>query len=182
MKYLTIEQIKKQLKLDFDCEDDLLELYGGGAEEAVLYLCNRTYENLVGTYGCVPDPIRQVTLEIVTLSYDHGSGPASPTNLSAVPYNFDLLVKEFIVLTGTPLMNERNRLLGCLQEANTNIAFFAADDDSETKAELTGRIISMYTKYQAVSEPTPMILEHMRQQTTALQADVKAYLETIKES
>jgi len=181
MKYLTIEQVKKQLRLDFDCEDDLLELYGGGAEEAVLYLCNRTYENLVGTYGCVPDPIRQVTLEIVTLSYDQRS-PAGRDNLSAVPYNFDLMVKEFIALTGTPLMNERNRLLGCLHEANTNIAFFAADDDSETKAELTGRIVSMYTKYQAVSEPTLMILEHMRQQTTALQADVKAYLETIKES
>lgn len=181
MKYLTIDQIKKQLRLDFDCEDDLLELYGGGAEEAVLYLCNRTYENLVGTYGCVPDAIRQVTLEIVTLSYDQRS-PAGRDNLSAVPYNFDLLVKEFIALTGTPLMNERNRLLGCLQEANTNIAFFAADDESETKTELMERISSMYAKYLAVSEPTPMILEYMRQQTTALQADVKAYLETINES
>ncbi|MBR2777849.1 MAG: head-tail connector protein, partial [Prevotella sp.] len=107
MKYLTIDDIKQQLRLDFDCEDALLELYGQGAEDTVLYLCNRTYENLVGTYGEVPAAIRQVTLELVTNSYEQRS-PASPTNLSAVPYNFDLLVKEYIVLHGTPLKNERN--------------------------------------------------------------------------
>lgn len=181
MKWLTIDAIKQQLRLDYDCEDGLLELYGTGAEEAVLYLCNRTYENLVGTYGEVPARIRQVTLEIVTLSYEQRS-PAGRENLSPVPYNFDLLVKEFIVLTGTPMINERNRLLGCLQEANTNIAFFGADDESETKTELTEQIISMYQKYSAVNEPTPLILEHMRQQITALQADVTDYLETLKES
>ena len=33
MKYLTIDDIKAQLRLDFDCEDSLLELYGNGAEQ-----------------------------------------------------------------------------------------------------------------------------------------------------
>jgi hypothetical protein len=156
-----------------------LELYGQGAEDTVLYLCNRTYENLVGTYGEVPAAIRQVTLELVTNSYDHGSGPASPTNLSAVPYNFDLLVKEYIVLTGTPLKNERNRIIDILQDQNTNISFFAADDDSETKRELTERIATMWKKYTAVSEPTPIILESMRQETKKLTDDVKVYLESL---
>lgn len=181
MKYLTIDDIKQQLRLDFDCEDVKLELYGQGAEDTVLYLCNRTYENLVGTYGEVPAAIRQVTLELVTNSYDHGSGPASPTNLSAVPYNFDLLVKEYIVLTGTPLKNERNRIIGILQEQNTNISFFAADDDSETKRELAERIATMWKKYTAVSEPTPIILESMRQEAKKLTDDVKVYLESLNE-
>lgn len=179
MKYLKIDDIKKQLRLDFDCSDDKLELYGAGAEDTILYLCNRTYENLVGTYGEVPAAIRQVTLELVTNSYDHGSGPASPTNLSAVPYNFDLLVKEYIVLTGTPLKNERNRIIDILQDQNTNISFFAADDDSETKHELTERIATMWKKYTAVSEPTPIILENMRQETKKLTDDVKVYLESL---
>ena len=181
MKYLTIEDIKQQLRLDFDCEDAKLELYGAGAEDTILYLCNRTYENLVGTYGEVPAAIRQVTLELVTNSYDHGSGPASPTNLSAVPYNFDLLVKEYIVLTGTPLKNERNRIIDILQDQNTNISFFAADDDSETKRELTERIATMWKKYTAVSEPTPIILESMRQEAKKLTDDVKVYLESLNE-
>ena len=179
MKYLKIDDIKQQLRLDFDCEDAKLELYGQGAEDTVLYLCNRTYENLVGKYGEVPAAIRQVTLELVTNSYDHGSGPASPTNLSAVPYNFDLLVKEYIVLTGTPLKNERNRIIEILQNQNTNISFFAADDDSETKRELTERIATMWKKYTAVSEPTPIILESMRQETKKLTDDVQVYLEQL---
>lgn len=181
MKYLTIEDIKQQLRLDFDCEDAKLELYGAGAEDTILYLCNRTYENLVGTYGEVPAAIRQVTLELVTNSYDHGSGPASPTNLSAVPYNFDLLVKEYIVLTGTPLKNERNRIIDILQDQNTNISFFAADDDSETKRELTERIGTMWKKYAAVSEPTPMILENMRQEAKKLTDDVNEYLKSLNQ-
>lgn len=180
MKYLRIEDIKQQLRLDFDCDNSLLELYGTGAEDTILYLCNRTYENLVGTYGEVPAAIRQVTLELVNTSYDYGS-PASPSNLSAVPYNFDLLVKEYIVLTGTPLVNERNRIIDILQEQNTNIGFFAADDDSETKRELTERIGTMWKKYTAVSEPTPMILESMRQEAKKLTDDVNEYLESLNQ-
>ena len=179
MKCLTIDDIKQQLKLDFDCEDALLELYGTGAEDTILFLCNRTYENLVGAYGEVPAAIRQLTLELVTNSYDHGSGPASPTNLSAVPYNFDLLIKPYMVLSGTAMMNERNRIIDILQEQNTNIGFFAADDDSETKHELTERIATMWKKYTAVSEPTPIILESMRQEAKKLTDDVKAYLESL---
>ena len=180
MKYLTIDDIKAQLRLDFDCEDSLLELYGTGAEETILYLCNRTYENLIGEYGEVPAAIRQVTLELVSQSYEQRS-PASPTNLSAVPYNFDLLIKPYIVLHGTPLLNERNRIVNDLREMAVNIGFYAADDDSDTRAELMERIQKLATKYIAIKEPTPMILETMRQETKKLGDEVKAYLESLNE-
>ena len=173
MKYLRIDDIKQQLRLDFDCEDALLELYGTGAEDTILHLCNRTYENLVETYGEVPAAIRHATLLLVANSYEQRS-PASPTNLSAVHYNFDMLVKPYMVLSGTAMMNERNRIIDILQEQNTNIGFFAAADDSETKRELTERISTMWKKYTAVSEPTPMILENMRQEAKKLTDDVKA--------
>jgi hypothetical protein len=62
----------------------------------------------------VPAAIRQATLELVTNSYEQRS-PASPTNLSAVPYNFDLLIKPYMLLHGTPLKNERNRIIDSLQ-------------------------------------------------------------------
>ena len=165
MKYLTIDDIKQQLRLDFDCEDALLELYGQGAEDTVLYLCNRTYENLVGTYGEVPAAIRQATLELVTNSYEQRS-PASPTNLSAVPYNFDLLI---------------NRIIDSLQGMLINISFFAADDESEEKKDLVERIEAKWRKFVAVSEPTPIILESMRQEEKTLGDEVKAYLESLNE-
>ena len=165
MKYLTIDDIKQQLRLDFDCEDALLELYGQGAEDTVLYLCNRTYENLVGTYGEVPAAIRQATLELVTNSYEQRS-PASPTNLSAVPYNFDLLI---------------NRIIDSLQGMLINISFFAADDESEEKKDLVERIEAKWRKFVAVSEPTPIILESMRQEEKTLGDEVKVYLESLNE-
>ena len=178
MKYLTIDDIKAQLRLDFDCEDSLLELYGIGAEDTILHLCNRTYENLVETFGEVPAAIRQVTLELVATSYDQRN-PASPTNLSAVPYNFDLLVKPYIVLHGVPLLNERNRIINTIREMDVNLGFFAADDDSDTKAELQGRIILLWNKYTAVIQPTPMILQNMREETKKLGEDVDAYLKSL---
>ena len=178
MKYLTIDDIKAQLRLDFDCEDSLLELYGIGAEDTILHLCNRTYENLVETFGEVPAAIRQVTLELVSQSYEQRS-PASPTSLSAVPYNFDLLIKPYIVLHGTPLLNERNRIVNDLREMAVNIGFYAADDDSDTKAELQGRIILLWNKYTAVIQPTPMILQNMREETKNLGEDVDAYLKSL---
>ena len=180
MKYLTIDDIKQQLRLDFDCEAALLELYGQGAEDTVLYLCNRTYENLAGTYGEVPAAIRQATLELVTNSYEQRS-PASPTNLSAVPYNFDLLIKPYMLLHGTPLKNERNRIIDSLQGMLINISFFAADDESEEKKDLVERIEAKWRKFVAVSEPTPIILESMRNEEKTLGDEVKAYLESLNE-
>ena len=121
-----------------------------------------------------------MTLELVSQSYEQRS-PASPTNLSAVPYNFDLLIKPYIVLHGTPLLNERNRIVNDLREMAVNIGFYAADDDSETRAELMDRIQKLATKYIACKEPTPMILETMRQETKALGDEVYEYLKSINE-
>lgn len=181
MKYLKIDYIKAHSRIDFDCEDAELELYGQGAEDTILYLCNRTYENLIGTYGEVPASIIHVTLELVNNSYEHRS-PASPQNLSLVPYNFDLLVKEYIVLAGTPLINERNRIIAVIQDEFTNISFFAADDTSETKTELVERMMAMINKFASFDKPTQMILESMRQQLATLQADVKTYLESLNQA
>lgn len=181
MKYLKIDYIKAHSRIDFDCEDAELELYGTGAEDTILYLCNRTYENLIGAYGEVPAAIIQVTLELVCNSYEHRS-PASPQNLSAVPYNFDLLAKPYILLAGTPLINERNRILDAIQDQYTNICFFAANDESETKTELTARMIKMVNQFVSFTHPTPMILENMRQQLDALQTDVKTYIESLNQA
>ena len=65
MKWLTLPDIKKQLRVDFDDEDDVLELYGSSAEDTVLNYLNRTYQDLLENYGEVPAPIRQATLMLV---------------------------------------------------------------------------------------------------------------------
>ena len=101
MKFLTIEQIKAQLRLDdqqAELERDLLEMYGEAAEDMVLNTCNRTITDIYEQYGMVPKAVVQAGLMLVAQSYQHRE-PVSPQNLYTVPYAFDLLLKPYIKLT-----------------------------------------------------------------------------------
>lgn len=106
MKWLTLPNIKKQLRVDFDDEDDVLELYGSSAEDTVLSYLNRTYQDLLEQYGEVPAPIRQATLMLVDNSYQHRS-PAEPTQMYFVLYGFDVLVKPYMRLTSSDNKSQR---------------------------------------------------------------------------
>lgn len=99
MKYLTLDHIRQQLRIDQTGEEDaVLDLYGSAAEETVLNICNRTIDDVIETYGGVPDPVRQATLLLVDHSYTQRS-PASVQNISIVPDSFDMLIKPYIRLT-----------------------------------------------------------------------------------
>lgn len=110
MKWLTLDYIKQHSRIDFDCEDAVLELYGESAEETVLELTRRTYDEIVQKWGTkdkpVPARIIHASLMLVEMSYNHRS-VVSSQNLY---YNkaFDMAVKPFMKL---------------------------ADDDNETRKE-----------------------------------------------
>ena len=97
MRWLTIEKIKQQSRLDYNNEDELLEGYGESAEDTILNICNRTYEDLIEEYGKVPAPLVQASVMLVEVSYQYRS-PVSEYNLAQVPYAFDMLVKPYIRL------------------------------------------------------------------------------------
>ena len=97
MDWLTIELIKKQLRIDGNEEDDLLVMYGQSAEATVLELCGLTYAELVEKYGAVPTNLTHASLLLVEVSYKE-RGAVSLQNLSVVPYSFDLLVKPYVKL------------------------------------------------------------------------------------
>ena len=103
MKYLTLEYIKKHSRIDFDCEDDLLELYGNSAENAMAQVLNRGKDatemvaSLTEDFGKVPDPIKHATLELVDASYQHRS-PADAQQMYYVLYGFDFKVKPYMKL------------------------------------------------------------------------------------
>lgn len=98
MKYLTLEHIRQRLHIDIVDDDADLELHGGGAEDAVLNYCNRTLDDIIEEYGCIPDPIRNATLMIVAMTYKQRE-PASEFNFSIVPYgNIDVMLKPYMRL------------------------------------------------------------------------------------
>jgi len=98
MKWLTLAYIKAHSRIDSTIEDNLLTLYGEAAEEVVLNICGRTYENIINVYGSVPKSLYQAALMLVDLSYYQRS-PVSITSISTIPYTFDMLVKPYMRLT-----------------------------------------------------------------------------------
>ena len=99
MNWLTLEQIKQQLRIepDMTMEDDLLTLYGESAETIIMELCRRTYQDFIDEYGEIPATIKHASLMLVDVSYQNRS-PLSMTSLSIVPYTFDMLIKPYMRL------------------------------------------------------------------------------------
>lgn len=103
MKFLTLEYIKQHSRIECDCEDSLLEVYGDAAEQVLAQHLNRgkTVDDMVASlteeYGEMPTPILQAALMLVDVSYQYRS-PISSSSLYIVPYTFDMLVKPYMIL------------------------------------------------------------------------------------
>ena len=177
MKWLTIDYIKRHSRIEYDCEDDLLRTYAEGAEETILHICNRTYENLKETYGEVPAAIMHASLLLCDVSYTHRC-PVSSMTLSVVPYSVDVLIKPYILLAGVPLANECNRIMEVLDVQHANMDYFANQNDDAAKI-LYERIDDLKAKFTAVQHPTPMILDSMRKQTADLVKAVEMYIASL---
>ena len=105
MKYLEIDYIKQHSRIDFDCEDALLELYAESAEETIAQYLNRgktvdeCVSSLIEEYGKIPAAIIHAALMLVDVSYQYRS-MVSPTNISMVPYTFETIINPYIRLAG----------------------------------------------------------------------------------
>ena len=105
MKFLTIDKIKQQLRLDCTCEAELLEDYGNSAEATLAGYIGFVDGNnipdvdkMLEAYGgTIPAPLVQAALLLVDTSYQYRN-PISNQNMSVVPYTFDLLVKPYVKL------------------------------------------------------------------------------------
>ena len=97
MKYLTLEYIKAHSRIDYDCENDLIEKYASAAERSILNLIGQSYDELIDTYGEVPDDIMVATFELADNLIRHRS-PVEQMGMSIVPYNFDFMLKNYIRL------------------------------------------------------------------------------------
>ena len=102
MKWLQIDWIKQHSRIDYDCDDALLELYANSAENALLRIIGRTYEEVVELYGTaevpIPADLIHASLMLVDVAYTHRN-PDAMNQMYLRDYTFDFLVKPFIKLT-----------------------------------------------------------------------------------
>jgi uncharacterized phage protein (predicted DNA packaging) len=111
MKWLTIDWIKQHSRIDFDCEDELLELYGESAEETVLNVIARDYTEVIEHYGEIPKPLYVASLMLVEVSYTQRA-PITQQNMYTVPYAFDMMVKPYMKLASN-YEQTNNQGYGC---------------------------------------------------------------------
>jgi len=102
MKWLSLDYIKQHSRIDFDCEDDLLELYADSAEETIAGLLNRgdTVDDCVASlteqYNHVPANLYEAGLMLVEQSYQNRSA----VSMQNLYYNhaFDMKIKRYMKL------------------------------------------------------------------------------------
>ena len=113
MKWLTLPKIKAQLRIepDFHDEDEWLEDAGEAAEEAILEVLNRSYEDLYEVYGRIPAPVRQTSLMLVDSLYQFRGKDATQTLQSNS--TFALLLKPYMRLASNVNNNENTNRYGC---------------------------------------------------------------------
>lgn len=104
MQFLTIEQIKQQLRLDpdFTDEDDLLELYGTAAENAAIKTLNRElYPDAVPDSDCtgmvIVDDIKLAMLMTVSHWYKNRA-PVTPFEQSDIPLTYKFLLNPYRII------------------------------------------------------------------------------------
>lgn len=134
MKWLTIDYIKQHSRIDFDCEDSLLELYGESAEETVMKIIRRDYDDIVANFGTekkpIPADIIHASLLLVDESYQHRT-PITQQNVYMVPYAFDMMVKPYMRLAdGCELVPTHTSVLGSQEKIE-----FSADLPDGMKLE-----------------------------------------------
>ena len=110
LRIVTIEEIKAQVREDFDGEDNLLKLYGCAAEEAIVKATCRTLEELckIGyleyhnqepeaseiNKDWFPSGLKLAILMLAAQSY-RVREPVANIAQNPVPFTYDLYVKPY---------------------------------------------------------------------------------------
>ena len=186
LKWLNIDAIHQHCRTDFNCEDAELEQMGITAEQAILDLTRRTYENFIDTYGRIPDPIFNASLLLVQNLYNNRDAADSQKKEAAL-YGLDLLLKNYMVLTGgTPLQVERDGLIDKLTVVQTEFDFdfgeITAPTDELVEAYDTQRrnMAALYNRYAYIKQPTSYICQKFREAIAKAKTDCDSIINQSK--
>ena len=169
LKWLSIDAIHAHCHIDFACEDAELEQMGIAAEQAILDLTRRTFDNFIDTYGRIPDPIYNATLLLVQSLYKNRDAEEQRDS-KEIAFGFSFMVKNYMVLTGgTPLEVERDGLLDKLTVVMTEFDFdfgeITEPSDELVEAYDTQRrnMAALYNRYAFIKQPTSYICQKFRE-------------------
>ena len=177
LKWLNLDAIHQHCRIDFNCEDAELEQMAMTAEQAILDLTRRTYENFIDTYGRIPDPIFNASLLLVQNLYNNRDAEEQRDS-KEIAFGFSFMVKNYMVLTGgTPLQVERDGLLDKLTVVQTEFDFdfgeITEPTDELIEAYDTQRrnMAALYNRYAFIQQPTTYICQKFRESIAKAKED-----------
>ena len=169
LKWLNLDAIHQHCRIDFNCEDAELEQMAMTAEQAILDLTRRTFENFIDTYGRIPDPIFNASLLLVQSLYNNRDAEEQRDS-KEIAFGFSFMVKNYMVLTGgTPLQVERDGLIDKLTVVMTEFDFDFGEIENPTdeliEAYDTQRrnMAALYNRYAFIENPTTYICQKFRE-------------------
>lgn len=177
LRWLSVDAIKTHCRIDFDCEDAELLQMGIAAEQAILDLTRRTYENFIDTYGRIPDPIFNATL-LLTQSLYKNRDAEEQRDSKEIAFGFSFMVKNYMYLAGgSPLEVERDGLLDKLTVVQTEFDFDFGEienpTDEQVEAYDTQRrdMAALYNRYAYIQNPTSYICQKFREAIAKVKED-----------
>ena len=169
LKWLSLDAIHAHCRIDFNCEDAELEQMGITAEQAILDLTRRTYENFIDTYGRIPDPIFNTSLLLVQSLYKNRDAEEQRDS-KEIAFGFSFMVKNYMVLTGgTPIQVERDGLIDKLTVVQTEFDFDFGEITDPTDVLIEAydtqrrNMAALYNRYAYIQQPTSYICQKFRE-------------------
>ena len=102
LEVLTLEELKSQMRVDFEEDDDIIRLYGRAAEEKVEAYCRRSVEDFTaenesrGRSG-FPSSVKVCMLMVASHLYRRREPVESVSEVS-VPYTLEFMLKDWVKL------------------------------------------------------------------------------------
>lgn len=93
--YVTIEEIKQHLYIDFEADDILLADMIQAAEEIIEKYLNTTFDTLLNENGTLPFPIKQSIKIMVGNLYNNRESVSFNAYPSKIPYSFEYLLQPY---------------------------------------------------------------------------------------
>lgn len=103
LEVLTLEELKAQMRVDFEEDDNIITAYGRAAEEAVESYCRRSISELIaenearGRTG-FPYTVKVCMLMLASHLYRRRE-PVESVSQTAVPYTFEFMLKDWVKLS-----------------------------------------------------------------------------------
>ena len=187
LRWLNLNAIHERLRIDYNDDDADLKAMAMDAEQCIIDLTRRTYENFIDVYGRIPDPIFTASLLLVGSAYKNREAEGQ-YDMKEIAFGFSFRVKNYMVLTGgTPLEVERDGLIDKLTVVQTDFdfEFGEIEDPSEELVEAydTQRrdMAALYNRYAFIKEPTSYICQKFREAIAKAKQDCDEIINQAKE-